>query len=193
MKRILLATLLGGLIIFIWGAFSHMFLPVGDMGMSVFANEDAVLETLRDNVPEPGMYFFPGWDWSREMTPEQEAAWTEKHRNGPTGLLVYRPKGGEPMPPSMLISELVSNLLGALIMAVIAAALVGSYIKRALLLSLFGLFAWFAISVSSWIWYAFPGAYVFGEGIDVYVGALLAGLAIAKLVPAPAPAEASQQ
>ncbi len=185
MKRILLAALGGGILVFVWGAIAHMLIPIGDMGMSTLENEDAVLEAFRSNIPRPGMYFFPGWDWSREMTPEQESTWMEKHRNGPAGLLIYRPKGGEPMPPSMLVSELISNILGAFILALVAASLIGSYIRRALLLSLVGLFAWLAISISAWIWYGYPFAYSVGEGLEVYIGTLLAGLVVAKLVPAP--------
>jgi hypothetical protein len=186
MKRILLASILGGIIIFVWGGISHMVLPVGEMGMSSLPNEDAVLESFKTNVPDAGLYFFPGWDWGKDVSAEKEAAWTEKHKTGPAGLLIYRPKGGEPMPPTMLISEFGTNFIAALIAALMAASLVGSYFKRALLLSLFGLFAWFAVSASYWIWYSFPASFILAEGIDVYVGALLAGFLIARIVPAPA-------
>jgi hypothetical protein len=184
MKRILLAGLLAGILIFVWSAVAHMFLGIGMAGTSILPNEDAVLADLRTNLPEAGLYFFPGWDMSREPTPEQEAAWMEKHRNGPAGLLVYKPRGGEAMPPSVFINELISNIVAALLAAFIAAALAGSFLKRALLLSLLGLFAWFSISVSYWIWYAFPLPFIVSEGIDVFVGALLAGFLIAKIVPA---------
>jgi hypothetical protein len=42
--RVLIAALLGGLVVFIWGFVSHVLLPVGDMGMRQPANEDVVLE-----------------------------------------------------------------------------------------------------------------------------------------------------
>ncbi len=186
MKRILLAALAGGFIIFVWGAFAHMALPAGTMGMSTLPNEDAVLQALGSNVPHPGLYFFPGWDMSGENTPEEEEAWMEKHRNGPAGMLIYQPKGGEAMPPTMLITEFLSNVITAFIIALLAASLVGPYLRRALLLSLFGVFAWCAISLSFWNWYHFPMAFIAGEGIDVVFGTALAALAVAKIVAAPA-------
>ncbi len=192
MKRILLAGLLAGILIFVWSAVAHMFLGVGMAGTSMLPNEDAVLADLRGNLPEAGLYFFPGWDMSREPTPEEEAAWTAKYKSGPAGLLVYKPLGGEPMPASMLINELISNVLAALLAAFIAAALAGSFLKRALLLSLLGLFAWLSISISYWIWYSYPLPFIVSEGIDVFVGALLGGFLIAKIVPAPQASSVTQ-
>lgn len=191
MKRILLAALLGGLAIFVWTSVAHMFLPIGGMGISMLPNEDVVLQSLADNIPAEGMYMFPGWDMSKKPTEAEEAAWYEKHRNGPAGLMIYKPKGGEAMPPSMLINEFISNFLAALIIALVGASLTGGYGRRVLLLTLFGFFAWFSISASYWIWYGFPAPAVIAEGIDIVVGALLASLVVAKLVPAPvAPAKA---
>jgi hypothetical protein len=188
MNRILLAAALGGLTIYVWTSIAHMFLPIGTMGASTLPNEDAVMSALTENVPAPGMYFFPGWDMSREMTAEEEAEWMEKHRTGPAGFMIYKPVGGEAMPPSMFITEFVSNLLAALLLALVAASLAGAYMRRVLLLSLFGLFAWFSLSASYWAWYRFPTVFVIGEGIDVFVGALLGAFVIAKLVPPPATA-----
>jgi hypothetical protein len=74
MKRIALAALLGGLVVFIWGAFSHMVLPIGSMGLSALPNEEAVLTTLRTSVTEPGLYFFPWMDPS-EKSQEKQDAW----------------------------------------------------------------------------------------------------------------------
>ena len=37
MSRILIAGLVGGVIVFVWGAFSHMVLPIGEMGLSTMS------------------------------------------------------------------------------------------------------------------------------------------------------------
>ena len=184
MKRILLAALLGALAAYVWTTVAHMFLPIGMMGISVMPNEDVVLQSLSENIPTEGMYVFPGWDVEKEMTEAEENAWYEKHRNGPAGFMVYTPKGGEAMPPSMLITEFVSILLATLVLAFVAASLAGSYGKRVLLLTMFGVFAWFSIIVSYWNWYSFPTLAIIAEGIDIIVGALVSALVIAKMVPA---------
>ena len=48
--RVIIAGLLGGLVIFIWGAVSHMALPLGEMGMAQPANEDAVIAVMQGNA-----------------------------------------------------------------------------------------------------------------------------------------------
>jgi hypothetical protein len=58
-----------------------------------------------------------------------------------------------------------------------------SYGRRVLAIALLGLFGWLSLIVSYWIWYGYPSAYILGEGINEVVGWVLAGLAIAKIVP----------
>lgn len=185
MKKVLLATLLGGLAMFIYTSLHHTVLPFASMGWESMPNEEAVLSSLEENLPEEGLFFFPGMDMSREHSEAEQEAWEEKHRNGPAGLLLYRPRGGEPMPASMLVIEFVSTVFAAFILALLAASLHGSYLKRAILLSVVGLFGWLAISISDWNWFGFPFAGILSEGIDIYLGALFAGLVIARIVPAP--------
>lgn len=185
MKRILIAAVLGGVIIFVWGALSHMVLQVGSMGMSQLPDEGPVIEALRTHVPEAGMYMYPGWDDAVAKSAAEEASWMKQYATGPAGLLIHRPKGGEFMPPSVLLSEVISNVFAALIAALIASSLAGGFGKRVLMLTLLGVFAWVTVNVSYWAWYHFPMVFVLGEALDIVVSTFLAALVIAKLVPAP--------
>lgn len=182
MKRTLLAGILGGLIAFVWSAIIHM-LPTGMMGLSMLhEKEDAVLAALKSNVPQPGLYFFPGVDMSKSMTKEEEAAWTAKFKAGPSGLLLVQPSGGEPMNPRQLIVEFLSTVLCALIAASILASTVGSFMCRATMVATLGLFSWLAISVSQWNWYDYPFSFIALDAIDQIIGWLLAGFLMAKMI-----------
>jgi len=56
MKRIILAAFLGGLIVFIWSAIAHMAIPsLGMAGLSMFPNDQPLLESFKANVPKSGM------------------------------------------------------------------------------------------------------------------------------------------
>ena len=67
MKRILLATLAGGVIAFFWSAIVHM--NFGYLGLSVMGDKEApVVAALKANLDKPGLYFFPGMDMSKKMT-----------------------------------------------------------------------------------------------------------------------------
>jgi len=176
MKKIFLAGVVGGLVMFIWGAIAHTVLPIGTMGLKTLANEDAVLTPLKQAVPESGLYFFPGLDMSRKATETEQRAWEAKYEAGPTGLLLYNAQGSKPMSPRQLLAELVTDLLSALILALVFSRMAAaSMLCRAMAGALLGLFAWFSISTSYWIWYSFPAAFILGEGLDQTIGWFLAG------------------
>ncbi len=87
--------------------------------------------------------------------------------------------------PRLLGVELLTNILAALIAALILARLAGNYLQRALIVGALGLFAWFSISISYWNWYDFPTSFILAEGLDQFLGWLVAGLVIAKITPGP--------
>jgi hypothetical protein len=184
MNRVVIAAIVGGVIEFAWGAAAHMATPLGMMGLSPLPAEAVLMPAMKLAIEEPGTYMFPGYDPKKEYTEEEMEAWEAKHREGPVGLLIYKPVGGEPMKPGMLVNEFISNVLAALIAAVVAALMVGSYGKRVVAIGLMGLFAWLSINVSYWNWYGFSGGMTVAEGIMQTVGWLLSGLAIAAIVPA---------
>ena len=182
MKRILIGGLLGGIIVFAWGAVSHMVLPIGTIGIKTLPNEAAVVGAMKNAIPEPGFYFFPGMDMSGKATPEEEKAWQARYAQGPTGILVYHPQGEQPLSPKLLGIELLSNILAALIAAILLARTSGSFVARVLCVALLGLFAWMSLSVSYWNWYGFPESFIAAEAIDQVVGWLFGGLALAAIV-----------
>src|SRR4051812_45265956 len=130
MKRIIIAALAGGIIVFIWSAIAHMALPLGTMGLSVMPNEDAVVESMRTNLTANGMYIFPGGDM-KKMTDEQQKVWAEKMKRGPYGILVYTTVGSDAMTPKMLISEFLTNVLAAFLAAWLVSLMVATYGMRA--------------------------------------------------------------
>jgi hypothetical protein len=180
MKRVLLAALAGGLIVFIASAVAHIFTPLGTTGMSALTNEDRVLDTMRTSISGSGLYVFPGFDPSGKMTPEQ----IEKMKRGPTGLLVYTAQGSDGMSPRNLVLELVTNILAALIAAILISKMTGSVSSRAVAVALLAVFATVSVTASYWIWYGFPLPFILAELATEGIAWFLAGLAIAKIVPA---------
>ena len=144
MKKNILAGFLGAIIAFVWSAVVHMNPLTGMMGLSMLnAKEDVVMAAVKENVAQPGLYYFPGMDRSKSCSKEEEAAWIAKFKAGPSGLLLVAPNIGEPMPPRMLIIEFVSTLGGALIAAFILATTVGSFARRVAVVMMLGLFGWY--------------------------------------------------
>jgi len=184
MKRILLAGLVGGLVVFVWGAASHMLLPVGEMGLKSMPVNSPLPETMRANLADDGLYFFPGREVGRKQTEAEDAVWMTKYKMGPTGLLLYHRSGNSPMSPRLLGVELATDIAGALLLAYLLTQLsaggagIGSQMRISMLA---GIFAWVSISVPYWNWYGFPCAFILAELIDQVVGWTLAGLFMALL------------
>ena len=179
--RIIIAGIVGGIVMFFWGAFSHTVLPLGEVGIKMLPNEAAVMSTLKSNITEPAIYFDPGMDM-HTATEAEQAAWAEKYKAGPRGLLIHHPTGAEPMGPAMLGTELLSNILACLCAAFVISGLIAGFSGRVIAAGLFGLASWLSIDVSLWNWYGFPTNYMLAQGVDQVVGWLLAGLAIAFIV-----------
>jgi hypothetical protein len=178
MKRILIAAILGCVVIFIWGAFSHLLLLTGS-GFTPLPNEENVIKTLESAIPKKGLYFFPGKDF-RQSTKEQDAAFLEKFRTGPVGILVYRPVGGNPLAPGKLLTQLASDFITTLILSLIGSLVVLPYWQRVFVISVLGALACSSVSTIYWNWYEFPTSFFLAQCVDQVVGFFLAGLVIAR-------------
>lgn len=170
-KFYVLAMLLGGLTIFVWGAVSHMALPFWENVMHEVPNEQAVVDALKAGNVQNGIYY------------------------GMQGLFMsvfLRPDMAEiGMEANNLVFEFVSNALLALVIAwLLVRASVRGTLNRAGFAFMVGLAAWLSVNVSYWNWYNFPFAYILLEFVDLGIGAFLAGLVIAWLMDKNAPARA---
>ena len=181
MKRTYLAACLGCVALFLWSGLSHSVLLIGT-GFTPLPQEEATVSALSSAIKEQGLYFFPGRDF-RHSTPEQEASWLERHRTGPTGIIIYRPVGGEPFSASKLLIQLLASFVTALIISYVASLMVVSYWERVVAITLLGLMACSAVSVIYWNWYEFPASFFVAQMVDQVVGCFLAGLVIARVTP----------
>ena len=139
MNKVLLPGILGGLLVFIWSAFAHMVLPIGQMGLKgIPNNEGPVLDAMKSNIQRPGIYFMPGIDMSRKPTDAELNALYAKAEAGPTAFLVYHPTGAKAMTPGQLIRQALFNIVCGLIAAFIISATVASLTTRAVMITLMG-------------------------------------------------------
>jgi hypothetical protein len=187
MKRIVIAAIAGGLIVFFVSAILHMATPLGTSGMKAIPNEDAVVDQLRSSLTDNAVYIYPGLDMQASPTEEQQKAWEAKVRRGPSGLIIHTAHGAEPAFPQQLMLEFLAVVCSCLVAAWLLSRMVGTYAMRALSVTSLALFAFFSLSASHWIWYRFPSPFLLAELVGEVIAYLLAGLAIAKIVPPPVP------
>ena len=102
MKRIVIAGVVGGVVLFMWGFVSWMFIPWHQLQQ--LPGESRIAEAMRDAEVPSGAYFMPNVNKEamKTMTPEDkkaaQAASEEAHRQGPVALIMYQREGSSPMP-----------------------------------------------------------------------------------------------
>jgi hypothetical protein len=189
MKRMLLAALVGGVVLFVWMLVAFEVLPLGKTGVKVLppAAEKGVREGLQAGLQEPGFYFFPGVDnWPHPSEQDLETM-QAKWATGPQGIVVVQPAGYDPGFMLQLAKELALDLICALVMAVVLMHVPKSmgYLRRAGIGALLGAYGAVDIDGSYNVWRYTPGNYFAAQFLIAVIGAFLAGLAVAALVDAP--------
>ncbi len=179
--RVVIAGIIGGLVIFLWSAFAHMALPLGEVGFKVPAQQDAVLGALAQSVAGEGVYMYPSMPMEQWRDEAATSAFQQQSKGKPYAFVVYQP-GGNPVNQSMtpnLVKQFGNDVLAGLVAAWILAIGALGFRRRVLVAGALGLFSWLAISLPYWNWYLFPMDFTLAALIERVAGWLLAGAAMA--------------
>lgn len=193
-KKILLAGVLGGVAMFLWGALAHIVLPIASLGTKDIPNEEAMLAAMRTNLPQPGFYFFPGLgvplSAPRAEVNAAMARHAQKSESGPSGIMVYFPSGRKEMAPGQFLTEFGNNIAQGFLAVLLLSFATGlrSYASRVGFVALAGLMAGITTNVSYWNWYGFPGNYTAGYAFTEIMGYVCVGLVAAAIIKHKQPA-----
>jgi hypothetical protein len=186
MGKKLLAGVLGGLAFFFWSFVAHDVLPLGKTGIKEIPHEQAVLDSMKANMPENGLYLIPGLGVPENATRAQQAAAMEarmhKVETGPSGFLAYHPSLQFSFWKALVV-ELGTNILQVLLAVILLGqtSLV-SFVARWRFITVAGILAGISTNVSYWNWYGFPGDYTLAYVCTVAMGFVFAGLVAAAIV-----------
>ena len=170
MGKKLLAAVLGGLAFFAWSSVAHIFTGLGETGIQEIPNEQAVVSSMKANMPTSGLYAFPGFglpptaSHSEKMKAMQSDAMQAKMKAGPTGIVVFRAGGMGGITLRPMLIELSTNIVQIfLAVLLLGQTRIVNFVGR-----------W-----RSWNWYGFPGNYT-----TAYIAVIAVGFAVAGLVAA---------
>lgn len=161
------AGVLGGIILFIWGAISWMVLPWHQPTIHQFKNEKAVSEVIQANASRSGVYLFPS------MFNKQETA-----QNGPMIFASVNLKGSMSMVIPLLLSLLIQIIAACLVAWMVFQTTFG-YLCRVWFVVVFGIAAGMISQLPNWNWFGFEINFVGVMLADLIIGWFLAGLVIA--------------
>lgn len=178
MKRVLLAGLLGGVVMFIWGWLSWGMLPWHNATIPNLPNEDAVIAVLQSSITASAVYQFPGMPAGEA----DMAAWTEKYKRGPSGMLFYSVEGKDPMGAGMFVGGFILEFIIATLAAWFLSLALGrlpGYGQRVGFLTMLGVLGALVSHIMAWNWMGNPMGYSLVMSADLVIASLLAGLVIA--------------
>jgi hypothetical protein len=177
-KRILLAGVLGGFALFIWGGLAHMVLGLGMVGIQNLPQQEPVMDSLKAAVPQSGFYFFPQVDGAGKVAADKTG--------GPYGIMIYHSAGAGGIMTGQLVKECALNIVMAVFAAFVLSLATGltGYGSRVGLVTLLGLMVGLMTNVQYWNWYGFPMNYTLVGIFNDIVGFLIVGLIAAAMVKA---------
>lgn len=175
--RLLSAGLAAGMAMFVWGAISHMALPLGEIGIQSLPDEAAVAAVLKDKVKDAGLYLYPG---EKDMSKFEQVV-----KDRPRGLLTITPAGTPFSMGSSLgvqcVNDIFIGLLLAWLLSKAAASLAGLGAKLCFA-SVLAIFATLAYLGPFWNWYGFSAAFVVAGAVDAVVACVIGTLVIVKIM-----------
>jgi hypothetical protein len=187
-RKIFLAGLLGGLVLFAWEFVAHMATGLGEAGVRALPQEAPIQAAIKGNIPDAGLYIFPAPEDRPGMTSDEKKkamnTSMERARTEAGGMMVVFPKGREYNFGSMLAMQFVLDALSILLAAFLLskAVSVKGYLPRALFVGAIGLLPSLRVDLPQWNWYGFPVTFAAAQALVHVVGFLLAGLVLAKLI-----------
>ncbi len=186
MKSLVLGTILGGLVAFLWSSVSWEVIGWHEKTLETFQNEDEVSAVIASHATKSGVYLLPGGRSTAGMSAEQKKATEEavmaKMQKGPIMFAAVRREGFGSLAQGM-IKQLLCQMAAALLLTWLLMQTSGlSYFERVAFLGVVGLSASVIADLPNWNWWGFSAAYTALMLVDYTLTWLLAGLVIAKVV-----------
>lgn len=186
MGRKLLAGILGGLAYFAWSSIIHLGTGIAETGFQEIPNEQAVVSAMKANIPNDGLYLFPGTGTPNPTHAQRMAAMQQKvdqHYVGPGGILIFHPAQSFALNPRQLLTELATNIVQVLLAVfLLAQTSLASFAARWRFVTVAGVLAAISTNVSYWTFYGFPGDYTLAYVCILAMGFVCAGIVVAAII-----------
>lgn len=172
--KVLISTLVGGIILFAWQSLSWTVLPIHKHSLKYTAGQETVLKALSENLEE-GIYYVPYLDPDQASKEDWESL--QKSSEGkPVAMINYMPSYHNNMGKAIGLGLVYSLLVALVISLVIDNSRAGGFGGRWLTAMGFAVVLILFDTMGDMNWWHHPGHWVNGELIDYLVSFSLAGL-----------------
>lgn len=186
-KKLVIASLVGGIVLFIWSALSWMLLDLQETNLNSFSDEDVIAEAIRSHAPTSGMYILPGYPdhvpgASAEEIKMAEDLMKERMLQGPHIFASVRLTGTDSMTPFMIRSFIIDVISVFLVALLIWKVRTISFVGKVAFTVVFALAASAAIHLQYWNWWSFSTGYITTSIIDMAIGWFVVGLVLGMVI-----------
>lgn len=191
MKRTLGGALAGAIVFFIWGFLAWPTLHLYNFAFPATPRDGAIRSVLSDSLSHDGAFVIPSPPARTDVGSEADheammQAWTERHREGPIAVILFRRAGAEPLDPMVTLRGFGIELLAAVLLALLLSCTRIPTIGGRLCFIFFAaLFAVITTHAVQWNFFFLPAEYTFVMIIDPLIGWLLAGIPMAIIIRPP--------
>ncbi len=190
MSKLIKGGVLGGIILFIWGAVSWMLLPWHMETLHTFKNESMVTQAIQANADISGVYFSPLMPKDQaknaainsHTVKEATSSTATTASNTPHIFASIRLDGMANSMTHHVVISFITQLIAAFFVAWLLLRTTGlSYIGRLVFVIVFALAAGTITHIPYWNWFGFDAHYTLVEMADLLIGWFLAGLVMAAV------------
>lgn len=169
-----LPIIVGTLLAWIASALIHILVKYHNSDYQQLANEDEVMDAVRNGTPKPGMHTFP---YCADMNDMKNEAVQQRFAKGPVGMLTVLPNG-MPNMGRLMVQQISFFLVGCILIAYCAALALepgANYMTVFRVVSVTGFlaFGWGVIPFSIWF------GHLWSMTAKYLLDALIYGLVIA--------------
>jgi hypothetical protein len=187
LTELCVGAIVGGTVLWLWGAVSWMALPWHHATFLAFANEDDVVRLIRTACPRSGIYGLPAAPRASTAMDkaEREAADRIAHARmvaGPIVTAIVQRDGFGSVPMAMLRAYIIYMLASGAVTWLLLQSPQLRYWQQVAFVGVAGLSAALTCRLPDWNWHGYPTDYTAVNVADHVVGGVLLGLALASVV-----------
>ena len=183
MQKIVKCGLIGGFVLFLWGAISWTVLPWQGKQIKRFSNEQQVQTAIANNIDGSGFYVLPNLHQYAKGSDEFESA-KARMSQGPFATVAVMAGGKNPCMVCSMIFDLIVKIIAASLVTWLLLHNSGPHgFKRTVkIVTTIGLIIAIAATLPYVIWFGFPIGFAITSMIEAVIAWFLAGLAIGKIL-----------
>lgn len=177
MKKLIIGSILGGLILFIWQFLSFALLDLHRPAMDYTPKQEEVLKYLSSQFTESGSYYMP--NLPKDATSEQQQAAMKEAEGKPWAIVSYHTSMDSDMTMNMIRGLLIDIVLIGLLCYIISKLNPRTFGTIIVSCVFIGMIIFFAVPYTNHIW--FKTFDLWAHFLDAFVPWLLIGIVLGAI------------